>query len=143
MKLTVILAVITACAIVTPIFAQSGAKKEKSFVGKWVAVKEDAGLPRLEITGKGYKLEIQAWGKCHPDDCDWGKVPLNLLGESVSAKELPYGFATWDHKFKVAHMALYMDKSELVVATYNIFTDDSGRTNFRMLSRFKRASPKE
>jgi len=140
MKIFAVLSVITACAIVTPVFAQSGGKKEKSFVGKWMPVKKDTGLTRLEITGKGEKLRIQAWGKCEPTDCDWGAVPLYLLGESVSAKELPYGFATWDHKFKVAHMALYLDKNELVVATYDIFTDDSGRSNYRSLARFKRAA---
>ena len=127
MKIIAVLSFVSACAIVTPIFAQSGAKKEMSFVGKWVAAKKDKGLPRLEIAGKGNKLEIRAWGKCEPTDCDWGAVPLNLLGDSVSARELPYGFATWDQRFKIAHMALYLDKGELVVATYDIFTDDSGR----------------
>jgi hypothetical protein len=126
--------------IATALFAQSDAKKEKSFVGKWVAAKKDAGMPRLEITGKGNKLKIQAWGKCQPTDCDWGAVPLNLLGETVSAQELPYGFATWDQKFKVAHMTLRLEKNDLVVETYDIFTDDSGRSNYRTVSRFKRAA---
>jgi hypothetical protein len=140
MKRSIILSVLATFAIATALFAQSDAKKETSFVGKWVAAKKDGGITRLEITGKGNKLKIQAWGKCHPKDCDWGAVPLNLLGETVSAQELPYGFATWDLKFKVAHMTLRLERNDLVVERYDIYTDDSGRSNYRAASRFKRAA---
>jgi hypothetical protein len=126
-----------------PFLPKELAKKRKNFSGKWVAVKKDQGLPKLEITGEGDKLRIQAWGKCEPQDCDWGVVLLHVLGDSVSARELPYGFASWDQKFKVTHMTLHLQTNELIVETYNIFSDNSGRSNYHDVSRFKRTTAKE
>jgi hypothetical protein len=131
------------CLFALSAFAQSRDAGPDRFVGIWVGVKKDASLPKLEITREGNDLRIQAWGKCTPTDCDWGVVPLHLLGDSISARDLPYGFATWDQNFKVSHMVLHLEKGVLIAEDYSIFTDKSGRSNYRSVSRFKRATARE
>ena len=110
------------------------------FAGKWVnADKETRGLTRIEISGKEGKWTIQAWGAGGGGEIDQGKVTLNLLGDSVSDKDMKYGFASWDHKFADVHLTLRLEKGELVVEDYTVFKDNSGRSNYRSKSTFKKA----
>lgn len=124
--------------------AQQGEKPQNQFIGKWERVKKDDGLPRLEITSSGENSWfIQAWGDCEPDDCDWGKVPLHLLGSSVGARDFTYGFASWDQGFKDSHIVVHVDKGIFIAEVYSIFKDNSGRANYRSVSRLKKSKPSQ
>ncbi len=117
-----------------------GADLGRAFLGEWTNVdKENGGVTRLSIKSSDDGATLQAWGKCSPEDCDWGVTELHLLGDSVSDREQKYGFASWDHRFKLAHMTLRMEKNVLVADLYDIFTDDSGRANYRSIHKFRRA----
>lgn len=107
------------------------------FVGKWVNTDEmTGGVTRLEVEKKGDGWAIQAWGKCHPTDCDWGKAPLHLLAD-FGDTEMKYGLAHWDAGFSEKHATLRADKGELVVETYTVYKDKSGRSNYRSKYTFK------
>lgn len=110
------------------------------FLGNWKNVDDQTrGLPRLEITHDNQQaLSIRAWGSCSPTDCDWGEVPLALLGDSAGATELPYGFCQWDHGFTDNYMTLRVEDNELAIEVYDIFKDGSGRSNYRAEYRFRR-----
>lgn len=111
------------------------------FSGTWInADPATNGVTKLVITQGEKTLMIHAWGKCRTQDCDWGETPLVLLGKDAAAREFPFGFATWDPKFKVTHMTLQLDRNEVVVLTYGIFKDGSGRSNYRSEYRFKRSA---
>jgi hypothetical protein len=79
------------------------------------------------------------WGKAHPQDSRTGKADLHLLGADAGAKALDYGFATWDLKFKGLCAVVHMEDDRLIVESYNIFQDRSGRSNYRTKEEFKRA----
>jgi hypothetical protein len=88
--------------------------------------------------------EIRAWGACKPTDCEWGATKLHLLGDTVSSQTLPYGFAKWDQGFAEVNVTLDMADDKLVIGMYKIFKDDSGRSNYRRVERFRReTSPPE
>jgi len=109
------------------------------FAGKWVNTDEKTdSITRLQIKAEGDSWVIQAWGKCHPTDCDWGKAPLHVLGDSPGDKEMKYGLAHWDHKFADAYITLHFEKGELVPETYEVYKDKSGRSNFRHKESFKK-----
>ena len=125
--------------IVVELRAAEESRGQRMFEGRWTNVnKENPGVTRLEIKAGEKAATLQAWGKCSPEDCDWGATTLHLLGNTVSDRDLPYGFASWDHRFKVAHMTLRIEKGVLVAELFDIFTDDSGRSNFRSIHRFRR-----
>ncbi len=86
-------------------------------------------------------MEIESWGSfSKTEERSAGKVKLSLHGDGISAKELPYGFATWESKISTRHKSLKIEKDELVVEQFNIFTPEAakGRSNFRTVERFKK-----
>ncbi len=43
------------------------------------------GVTRLQISAAGDQLTIHAWGKCEPEDCDWGEKSATLAGNRATA----------------------------------------------------------
>ena len=129
-------------AIGTRPASTASAKSAERFLGEWQNVDgRTRGLPKLAIVRDPEAgLTIQAWGACHPTDCDWGKVPLQLLGDSISAVDLHYGFCQWDHGFANNYMTLRYDGEELSVDVYDVFKDDSNRSNYHKTYRFRRST---
>jgi hypothetical protein len=112
---------------------------DKAFVGKWANVDDKTGgLTRIEITKKDKGWTIQAWAAGGGGEIDQGKVMLSLLGDSAGATEMKYGFASWDHKFKDTHLTLRLEKNRLIVEDFNVFKDNSDRSNYRIRSVFKK-----
>ena len=68
----------------------------------------------------------------------WKKVSLSLLGDNVGAKSLPYGFATWEFGFAVTHLTVRVEREELILESLTIFKDNSGRSNYRTVEKFKK-----
>ena len=111
----------------------------EDFVGKWVNTDDKTGgLTRLEICKKDKGWAIQAWGTGGDGEIDQGNVTLHLLGDTAGDTEMKYGIASWDHKFKETHLTLRLEKGELVVEDFNVFKDDSGRSNYRMTYKFQK-----
>jgi hypothetical protein len=120
---------------------QKGLPQEK-FLGQWVnANPKTEGLKRLAITKQDGTWSIAAWGAAGEEgtaEIPWKKVTLDLLGSSVADTSRPYGFATWKFDFATVHVALRFEKGQLVAEEYTIFTDKSGRSNFRVVEKFKK-----
>ncbi len=115
-------------------------RPQDRFIGTWLNEdQETRSITKLEVAQDENKWSIQVWGACEPDDCDWGKTKLFLLGDTVDAKDFPFAFATWDHGFATTHIVLRIEAATLVAETYDIFRDDSGRSNYRRVDRLKRA----
>jgi hypothetical protein len=69
---------------------------------------------------------VHVWGKCHPSDCDWGRVGANKLSNGQIYAVFNQGFAT---KHVYAKMSQYR-QGQLWVYTYTDFTDADGRTDY-------------
>jgi hypothetical protein len=114
---------------------------QERLVGGWINVDKDSGaLKRLAVAKKDDTWSIEAWGAGGGGTLEipWGKTSLALLGDNAGAKDLPYGFATWNPGFQVKHLTLRIEKHELFVETFSIFKDKSGRSNYRSVERFKK-----
>ncbi|MEO5564014.1 MAG: hypothetical protein ABIR18_11280 [Chitinophagaceae bacterium] len=48
--------------------------------GTWISDNATSGITKIIITGTN---QIQAFGRCSPQDCDWGKVALITTGASA------------------------------------------------------------
>ena len=118
---------------------KAASSPQERLVGGWVnADKDTRGLKRLAVAKKDDTWSIEAWGSGGGGEIPWGKTSLALLGDSAGSKDLPYGFASWDPGFAVTHLTLRLEKDELVVDTFTIFKDKSGRSNYRSVQRFKK-----
>ena len=99
-----------------------GAFGEPALEGMWVNPHQDTrGLTKLEITKNGDKWQMQAWGRCHPEDCEWGKVDLHLLAASAGSKDQTHAFAKWEPGFKTQYVVIQIEKEQLLVQTISVF----------------------
>lgn len=105
------------------------------FTGTWKnADPNTGGITRLAISGSGNALTMHAWGKCHPQDCDWGEVSANPYAPGVSsnmeqnAQAVSAIFSTGFSQTLVIVKPL--SRSTLRAETYTRFTDGSGRSNY-------------
>jgi hypothetical protein len=106
-------------------------------VGGWVnADQYTGGLTKLAISADASGVDLRAWGQCSPTDCDWGTVPMDLVGSSISDETPEYATANYEFDFKTTFVTTRFDSGDLVVATYNVFTDDSDRYNYHNEYRF-------
>jgi hypothetical protein len=101
------------------------------FVGTWVTTNSSTrGMVKLEITAVEDGLSVHAYGACHPEPCDWGTAKASLFADGIdSATGLAFS-ASYDFGFMETDLQAKIKKGVLVVAGFNRFKDDSGRSNY-------------
>ena len=106
------------------------------FGGRWRNMDPAAsGITRIEIESKWPVVQIKAWRKCHPVDCEWG-MPESYNNSFVSAGDLR---ATWRTNFAhhMQRMTLLPD-GRMQVETHTHFTDSSRRADYDSTEMFRR-----
>lgn len=76
---------------------------------------------------------MHIWGKCHPNDCDWGEVGAERLGSGHVYGTYNHGFA---RRYVYARMSAYRP-GQLWVYTWTNFTDP-GRPDYGSHNWFRR-----
>jgi hypothetical protein len=78
------------------------------FLGVWMAPPGDAGgIARLVVApGTGNRLEVHLFGRCKPQDCDWGRAPARLYADGPDSTTIVSIVAEFDTGF--AHKRLVM-----------------------------------
>jgi hypothetical protein len=122
-------------SLVSPAMAAPG-----DFVGTWV--NKDAntrGITRLVITSAGgNKLNIQVFGKCHPQDCDWGKTSLVTYGLNVQDTNHSYASANYNKSFANSFLTLGHSGNQIMLQGYTQFLDNSNRQNYYSRDYFQK-----
>jgi hypothetical protein len=100
-------------------------------LGDWYATDLAAdGLVRLVLAAAGGRLTIRAFGAGDPEPQDWGEVPAEAFGATVTASTAMAFSAVYRFDFLTVVLAAYGKQGILVVDTFNTFTDASGRSNY-------------
>lgn len=127
---------IVVLALLALAFATAASAQVDRFSGYWNNVDpETRGITALEIAVTGTTVSVQAWGKCHPTDCDWGiaspayayapGVGSDLAAEAVAVS------AVWATGWSETMMTIRpLEEDRLVADVYTRFTDGSGRTAY-------------
>jgi hypothetical protein len=99
--------------------------------------KATGGITKMVISKSGSNYVIQAWGKCSPNDCDWGKANLHLIASCPASTNVSSALATWDQGHAMQYMVLQIEpahpNAQVLVQTFTVFKDASKRSNFRAL----------
>ena len=133
--LILFVAVISICAAPRIVSGQ-----DADIAGEWVTTNpRTRGITRIVVSREDAGWFVQTFGKCHPTDCDWGRVPLHPVGESVEDDSSAGGFAVWDAGFATKFVTMSRRGDTLSVETVTIFKDRSGRANYRMKELLKRS----
>jgi hypothetical protein len=111
----------------------------EKFVGFWVNEDEDnGGITKIDITKAGDTILVHMWGKCHPEDCDWGVSTTDVSDAADGILNI-----TWDFDFAVETQELYvLSDGRLNVVTFvDYFEDDIfGRIDFEYTEYFIKES---
>jgi hypothetical protein len=113
-------------------------------LGSWKNVSSTGALAAVKIAGTTSAPIVNAFGRCTPTACDWGRVRGITYGSSISSTTGATLLAPYTFAFKKAQLVIKyargIDRVErLTVAEYNEFTDGSGRSNYAMTETFVRA----
>ncbi len=100
------------------------------------------GLTALLITGSGEALRVRAWGKCHPQDCDWGEVDAFAYAPDVSSpveSQARAVSALFTTSFSQTQLIVVPAGNNMVRAeVYTRFTDGSNRSHYTATYTFRR-----
>jgi len=106
-------------------------------LGEWASTNEATrGIVKLVIGSRGGGLAVRAYGACTPSPCDWGEAEGQAFSLGVSSGEAAAFKAFYDFGFMETFLAAYLNKRILVVDTYNVFKDQSGRAQYFLRDHF-------
>lgn len=110
---------------------------ESRLVGEWVNIDSQTGGITKVIIHNNDEFSISAYGKCHPTDCEWGKVKVHEIAASVDDEDniLPFDYllALWEMDFAKTIMKITIEtgpKPKLHIETITIFKDNSERSDY-------------
>ena len=106
-------------------------------VGEWVNIdSQTRGITKVVIHNND-EFSISAYGKCHPTDCEWGKVKVHEIAASVDDDDniLPFDYclAIWEMGFAKEIMKITIEtgpKPKLHIETITIFNDDRDSSDY-------------
>jgi hypothetical protein len=100
-------------------------------LGTWVSfAAATGGLARVVVASRDGQLRVRAFGGFPAAPRDWGEVAGAAFAEGVDAAAAVGFLATYRFGFLDAMVAAYLNKRLLVVDTYNVFRDGSGRSPY-------------
>jgi hypothetical protein len=112
-------------------------------LGNWKNTSLTGALVSIKITGTTASPVVEAFGRCSPTPCDWGKVRAIAYGPSISAPTGNTALAPYRFSFKNTQLVITYSRAlkteRLTVGEYNEFTDGSGRSNYAITETFVRA----
>ena len=115
--------------------------------GRWKNVDPDTrGLTSIVITFRGNAVDIQVWGKCHPQDCAWGHASgtsyttlPDANAETSSTQPMQVISTIYNHSFAEAFLIIRPDENDRIkVELLRKYTDQSHRPNHRGVWTFAR-----
>ena len=135
---------IIACAFLLRVDVASAQTSE--LLGEWHNIDSSTpGLTKVVITENRSEVAVHAWGKCHPEDCDWGPVFGNVYGKTVRDNLISAAHAisamlqtNFSETLLIVHL---VGPNRLQVETMTRFTDGSGRSSYARVDTFSRVQP--
>ena len=109
-------------------------------VGTWINTNPDArGIVKLILEAPGDDLTVQAYGADEPGPYDWGQIKAATVYPAGIRPHECMGFvATFDFDFMEAQLQGNMNLGLLIVASFNTFKDDSGRSSYFARELFRK-----
>jgi len=107
--------------------------------GTWVNVNSSTkDLVKVVITASGSGMTVNPYGACVPNPCNWGSVAGTAYAANVSSSRAVAFSADFDFGFSRVTVVGHLHGSELLVETFTVFTDGSGRSNLYTTDTLKK-----
>jgi len=91
--------------------------------GTWTnpAPEPNNGIDKLEIMASANQVNLHAWGKCSPADCDWGTQMAQNTGAEVKATWSFVQQSGNEERGRVANVSLRPDNGSLKVHVFHTY----------------------
>ncbi len=113
--------------------APGGISNLSALLGTWYNTdKNTGGLVRMTLAGTPGDFTVHAFG-AGPEpssENDWGTIPAVAYASGVGSPDGMAFSATYDFGFVESFLAAYTKSGILVLDTFNVFKDGSGRSNY-------------
>jgi hypothetical protein len=111
--------------------SHAGAIMVESLLGTWVNTNAATrGILRVALTASGHETKLRVFANCTPDPCDWGEVKVGVFASDVNSNEAMAWNAFYDFGFMETHLQSHIRQGVLIIAKFDRFKDDSGRSNY-------------
>ena len=101
-------------------------------VKTWANTNETTrGITHVTVTDRRGSLWVKIEGAGGDSPRDWGEVQVETVYAATPESRVPMSFAATFHLgFMRSHVQANVNQGLLVMATFNAFTDDSGRAAY-------------
>ena len=107
-----------------------GIRDLAALLGTWFNTdKNTGGLVRMTLAGTPGDFTVHAFGAGSPEH-DWGSIAAVAYASGVASPDGMAFSATYDFGFVETFLAAYTKSGILVLDTFNVFKDGSGRSNY-------------
>lgn len=113
----------------TPVLAPVSTLNASALTGTWINT-TSSGIVKVQIMSFYNMLFVRVHGSCTPTPCDWGWVPAVGYAANVSSTKIIAFTAKYDESFVERIVTGHITNGKLVVETYSVFKDGSGRSNY-------------
>ncbi|HEX4320760.1 MAG TPA: hypothetical protein VHZ52_07655 [Acidobacteriaceae bacterium] len=101
-----------------------------ALVGTWHNVNAATrDLVKIVIAAARVGVTVNPFGACTPTPCNWGVVPGVVYSANVSSSAAEAFSAEFNFGFSRVTVVGHLVRKELLVETFTVFTDGSGRAN--------------
>ncbi len=102
-----------------------------SLLGTWFNTdRQTGGIVRMVLAGTPGDFTVQAFGAGSPEPLDWAAAAAQAYAAGVASPAGMAFSATYDFGFLETFLAAYTKSGILVLDTFNVFKDGSGRSNY-------------
>lgn len=99
-------------------------------IGAWKNVNHATrDLVEIVIAAAGSGISVNVFGACSPTPCNWGVAPGIAYAASVSSNPAVAFCAEYSFSFASVTVLGHLHEKHLLVETFTVFTDGSGRSN--------------
>jgi hypothetical protein len=111
--------------------------------GRWENIKPgNEGITSIVITYNGARVIVHAWGRCVPNDCDWGETPAYAYGNNAKSDVVTSAntlIATYSAGSKETILLIRLAaRDRIQVESFIRFTDNTGETAYHARDVFVR-----
>jgi hypothetical protein len=110
-------------------------------LGDWRNTNQRGGIARIVCapSADGF-VTVQCFGRTEPEPRDWGTVEAPVFAFTFDSEQAGAFLAVFDLGFLEVRLQANVKAGVLVVATFNRFSDTSGRSNYFEREFFYRTS---
>ena len=103
-----------------------------SMLGTWINTNTASrGIVKVILSSDEGALAVHAFGACDPAPCEWGRASDVVACAAGPGSTEPMGFtARYDFDFLEVRLEANLSRGLLIIASFNTFHDDSGRSDF-------------